>query len=62
MRRYERETLIRPALAADAHSLAVVHVSAWQKAYRGIVPTAHLEQLSISDREARWAGILERGE
>jgi ribosomal protein S18 acetylase RimI-like enzyme len=53
--------VIRSALTEDAHGIALVHVSAWQQAYRGIVPQLHLDQLSVADRENRWVEILDRG-
>ena len=54
--------VIRRTLTGDAHGVAVVHVSSWQHAYRGIVPQAHLDQLSIADREKRWVEIFDRGD
>ena len=53
--------IIRLALAEDSHGIALVHVSSWQHAYRGIVPEAYLDQLSVADRERRWLEIFERG-
>jgi ribosomal protein S18 acetylase RimI-like enzyme len=50
--------LIRPATAADARSIARIHVLAWQAAYRGVVPDAHLNGLSVVDYEVRWTNIL----
>ncbi len=52
--------IIRRALAEDAHGIAAVHVSAWQDAYRGIVPQSYLDELAVADRERRWVDILER--
>lgn len=53
--------VIRRALTEDSYGIALVHVSSWQHAYRGIVPQTHLDQLSVADREKRWAEIFERG-
>lgn len=50
--------LIRPATVDDAHDLAVVHVRSWQQAYRGLMPQAVLDRLSIAEREAGWARLL----
>ncbi|MEJ6553652.1 hypothetical protein PQI51_01275 [Microbacterium esteraromaticum] len=50
--------LIRPASVDDAHDLAVVHVRSWQQAYRGLMPQAVLDGLSIAEREAGWARLL----
>jgi ribosomal protein S18 acetylase RimI-like enzyme len=52
--------VIRRALPEDSHGIALVHVSSWQHAYRGIVPQPHLDQLSVADREKRWVEIFER--
>jgi ribosomal protein S18 acetylase RimI-like enzyme len=38
----------------DAAGIATVHVRTWQSAYRGIVPDAHLDSLSIEQRTQIW--------
>ena len=53
--------IIRPALLQDSRGIALVHVSSWQHAYRGIVPQAYLDQLSVANRESRWIEFFERG-
>ena len=53
--------VIRRALTEDSHGIALVHVSSWQHAYRGIAPQVHLDQLSVADRADRWVEILDRG-
>ncbi|MGV2982531.1 GNAT family N-acetyltransferase [Microbacterium sp. AGC85] len=56
--------LIRGATTADAHGIAVVHVTSWQAAYAGLMPQSVLDDLSIDDRAERWAHIIatpERG-
>ena len=53
--------VIRRALIEDLHAVALVHVSAWQHAYRGIVPQAYLDQLSIATRAQKWVEILQQG-
>ena len=53
--------IIRPALVQDSRGIALVHVSSWQHAYRGIVPQAYLDQLSVANRESRWVEFFERG-
>lgn len=52
---------IRPAVAADARPVATVHVQSWQSAYRGILPEAYLQSLSIDAREAVWSSAIEKG-
>jgi len=50
---------IRPAHADDAQAIATVHVRSWQAAYRGVVPDAYLDSLSIEQRTTFWRGFLE---
>jgi ribosomal protein S18 acetylase RimI-like enzyme len=52
---------IRPAIASDARTVATVHVQAWQRAYRGIVPDAYLDSLSIDRREHNWRVVIQKG-
>ena len=49
---------IRNAVAADAEAIARVHVTAWQEAYRGILPETFLASLSIERRQEMWTTIL----
>jgi ribosomal protein S18 acetylase RimI-like enzyme len=53
--------IIRPARIDDAVAIARVHVRAWQRAYRGIVPDAYLDSLSIEKRESIWRQSLANG-
>lgn len=48
----------RRATPADAAGIARVHVASWQVAYRGFFPAGVLENLSVADRTAQWAGRL----
>jgi GNAT superfamily N-acetyltransferase len=50
---------VRAATPEDALGIARVHVGAWQVAYRGIVPTEHLDRMSVTERESRWKPWLE---
>jgi ribosomal protein S18 acetylase RimI-like enzyme len=43
--------VIRPETADDCQALAELHVLAWQKAYRGLLPDDVLDGLSVAD----WA-------
>ena len=52
---------IRPAVESDALSVARVHVYSWQEAYRGIVPDAYLESLSVEKRESMWRVAIANG-
>jgi ribosomal protein S18 acetylase RimI-like enzyme len=50
---------IRDARPADAAPIALVHVRAWQVAYRGIMPDAYLDGLTPDDRLAGWRRTLQ---
>jgi GNAT superfamily N-acetyltransferase len=49
---------IRRAAVGDATAIAVVHVRAWQAAYRGLIPRDYLDSLDPEERAERWADIL----
>jgi hypothetical protein len=49
---------VRPAVQADARSIAEVHVETWRVAYRGQVPADYLESLSVDQRESMWRAML----
>lgn len=50
--------IIRPAVADDASAIAQVHVTAWQIAYRSLVPQEYLDSLDIMERTQLWHSIL----
>jgi GNAT superfamily N-acetyltransferase len=49
---------IRAAGPEDAESIAVVHIRAWQDAYRGLMPQGYLDSLSLKRRCEDWERIL----
>ena len=49
-----RELSLREAVPDDAQAIARVHVRGWQIGYRGIVPDAVLDGLSVAQREHDW--------
>lgn len=49
---------VRAARLEDAESIARIHVAAWQRAYRGMMPDAFLDGLSLEQRLARWRVTL----
>jgi GNAT superfamily N-acetyltransferase len=51
-------THIRRGEMADARGIAVVHVRSWQAAYRGLVPQAYLDGMSVDQRQAVWEELL----
>jgi ribosomal protein S18 acetylase RimI-like enzyme len=52
---------IRPAGPDDADAIASVHVASWQAAYRGLMPDAVLDGLSVERRADMWRQILAPG-
>jgi ribosomal protein S18 acetylase RimI-like enzyme len=52
---------IRRAVVSDARAVADVHVRTWRSAYRGIVPDAYLDALSVDQRENAWHESITRG-
>jgi GrpB-like predicted nucleotidyltransferase (UPF0157 family)/ribosomal protein S18 acetylase RimI-like enzyme len=49
---------VRRAGAADVSGIAEIHVRSWQAAYRGVLPDALLDALSVPEREDHWQTIL----
>lgn len=45
---------VRHATLDDVPAIARIHVEAWQRAYRGIMPDAFLDTLAPEQRIARW--------
>ena len=44
----------RAAEVRDANAIGVVHVRAWQQAYRNVMPDEYLDGLSADDRSTMW--------
>ncbi len=49
---------VRAASVDDAGAVAAVHVRSWQGAYRGLIPDAYLDALSVPRRREVWSRIL----
>jgi ribosomal protein S18 acetylase RimI-like enzyme len=49
---------IRLAALDDTHAIAIVQVAVWKSAYKGLVPDALIDRMSVFDREKGWAKIL----
>ena len=49
---------IRPAAQNDAGSIARVHVQSWEETYRGLIPDAEIDRLTVEERTRRWLEIL----
>lgn len=45
---------VRCAAVTDLDGLARINVNAWQSAYRGLVPQAHLDAMSLDALSRRW--------
>ena len=52
---------LRLATQADSPELARVHVAAWRRAYRGIVPEATLQQFTVELSSERFGAFLAEG-
>ena len=52
---------IGPASLEDAHAVAQVHVLSWQHAYRNVLPSEFLSQLSVERRAAMWHESIVKG-
>lgn len=50
--------MIRWASAADAESMARVHVASWDGAYRGLMPDQVIDRLTIEARTNGWTRTL----
>jgi len=51
---------IRSATVADAHAIAEIHVAGWRVAYRGLMPDAVIEAISVDQRRGFWKGMLSK--
>jgi GNAT superfamily N-acetyltransferase len=49
-----RAVTIRAAAPDDAPSIARVRIASWRWAYRGLVPDAVLDAMSVDDSELNW--------
>lgn len=52
--------LVRPLVAADVDAVARLHVIVWQAAYRGLLPDAFLDAISVERRTVMWRQLVER--
>lgn len=51
---------IRPALSAEAQTIALVHDTCWRVAYAPILPAVVVRSSTLAAREVLWAGLLDR--
>ncbi len=52
--------VVRTATVADAGAIAAVDVASWRAAYRGIMPDAYLDALSVVRKTSDWQRSLGR--
>jgi GNAT superfamily N-acetyltransferase len=52
------DATIRLAMPTDAAAIAEVRVSAWRTTYRGMIPDAYLDAMTIEDSAALWGKVL----
>lgn len=52
---------IRFAEVSDAPAIALIHVTSWQKIYRGHIPDVVLDNLSVNQREQQWREFISNG-
>ncbi len=55
----ERGVILRLAQAAEAAAIAEVHERTGRETYRGFVPEAYLDSVSVTDLARRWRARLE---
>lgn len=48
------QVMLREAREGDAEGLAYVHITAWQTAYREVLPANYLDALTPASRTERW--------
>ncbi|MGB8627758.1 MAG: GNAT family N-acetyltransferase [Candidatus Cybelea sp.] len=53
-------THIRRAVPADASGIARVHVAAWDRAFRGIVPDDVIAARTLEVRIGQWTSVLQK--
>lgn len=55
------DVVIRAATLADADAIARLRIGAWRATYRGMIPDAYLDALSVEDNAGFWRRILGAG-
>lgn len=52
------DVTIRDALSSDADAMGHLHVRAWQRAYRGVMPDEYLDDLRADERVDMWRSVI----
>lgn len=50
--------IVRNARVADSEAIARIHVNTWKSAYKGQLPDALLDTLSVEERKKGWENII----
>jgi L-amino acid N-acyltransferase YncA len=50
---------IRPAAQSDVENIGSIHVESWQETYRGLIPDAVLDSVTVGARVAMWRNTIE---
>jgi len=50
-----RGVVVRDAVAADVHDVAVFQTETWREAYAGLVSPDYLRRVGVPEREASWS-------
>ena len=53
-----KEIQLRRASLADARAIASIRIECWRTTYRGVIPDAYLDGMSIEESAAQWSTIL----
>ncbi|MBK9080570.1 MAG: GNAT family N-acetyltransferase [Rhizobiales bacterium] len=53
---------VHPATPGDAEDAARLHCESWRATYRGLLPEALIDALTVERRQAQWRDWLARGE
>jgi GNAT superfamily N-acetyltransferase len=51
--------IVRAAATTDAPAIARVRIDAWRSTYRGMIPDAYLDGMSVDESESHWRRILQ---
>ncbi len=51
---------LRAATPDDSQTIAALHVACWAETYRGLLPDALIDSMTVADRSVQWQRALER--
>ncbi len=56
----DQETILRPAVAADAADIARIYIATWRATYHGIVPDRVLDDMDLGRETRDWRRTIAR--